>query len=452
MYKVLIIDDQENQRRIIAEILISEKNVTVFQASNVDEALSQIAEHHPEVVLTDLKMPGKTGLTLLEEIASLQVPPEVIVITAFASIDTAIKATKLGAYDYLTKPVKPEEMLFLIDKAAEKYLLKQEAQLIKYELIREVSSNIVAKSPAMQKVLAMVEQVAPTDFTVLIRGETGTGKECIARLIHIRSKRGLKPIRRINCAAFTETLLDSELFGYEKGAFTGAQSKKLGIIETVSGGTLFLDEVADMTPSTQAKILRVLQEKEIRRVGGTEDLPVDIRIIAATNKNLEIAIKEGKFREDLFYRLNIVPIVIPPLRERKEDVPALVDHFFMKVGKRNGIDKELLAVLINYDWPGNVRELETVIQRIAVFSKGNTVTMNDLPPELANRQPEPVQTILDIPEEGIVFEELERNLFEKALEKSNGNMVTAAKLLGMNYRAFRYRVINFGLHPTSREK
>jgi two-component system response regulator AtoC len=445
MARVLLVDDQENQRKILYEILVTEKNHTVFHASNVDEAMTRIIEHQPEVVLTDLKMPGKSGLMLLESLKSLTVAPEVIVITAFSTLETAIKAMKLGAYDYLAKPVKPEEMLFLIEKAAEKYRLIQESRQLKQELASEISSNIIAKSLAMRNVLEQVEQVAGTDSTVLIRGETGTGKECVARLIHIRSSRSAKPILSINCAAFSETLLDSELFGYEKGSFTGANTRRLGIIETATSGTLFLDEVADMSANSQAKLLRVLQERQIRRVGGTEDIPVDIRIITATNRDLEDVIKQGKFREDLFYRINVVPITIPPLRERKEDIPVLIDHFFLKLGRKKEIDEETLSLLMQHNWPGNVRELEALIERITIFSRSDRITVNDLPPELSGKKLAVKRMQWELPENGIIFEDLERNFILKALEKSNGNMVNAAKLLGMSYRAFRYRAINYGL-------
>ena len=445
MANVLLVDDQEKQRNILAEILVAEKKHTVFQAQTVDDAISQIRKNRPEVVLTDLKMPGKSGLTLLEELNTMANPPEAIVITAFSSIETAIKAIKLGAYDYLAKPVKPEEMIFLIDRAVEKYQLKQESLILKQELAIEVSSPVIAESLSMRKVLEMVEQVAKTDSTVLIQGETGTGKECVARLIHIRSLRSLKPMRCINCAAFSETLLDSELFGYEKGAFTGANLQKKGIIESAAGGTLFLDEIADMSPNTQAKILRVFQDKNIRRVGGTEDIPVDIRIISATNKDLETAIRQGHFREDLFYRINIVPIKIPPLRDRKEDIPVLIKHFFSKLGQEKEIDKEAMAVLMSHNWPGNVRELEAIVERIAIFIQGDTITIDDLPPDLTKRTPPANQSIWNLPEGGIILEDLERHLISKALEKSGGNMANAAKLLGLSYRAFRYRAINFGL-------
>jgi two-component system response regulator AtoC len=443
--KVLIVDDQENQRKILGEILITEGGVSVFQAGTADEAMRAIKEHGPEVVLTDLKMPGRSGLSLLEEISSLPLPPEVIIITAFGSIETAIKATKLGAYDYIGKPVKPVEVLFLIGKAREKYLLRQESLLLKQELAEQVGSNIIAESPSMKRILEMVDMVARTDSTVLLRGETGTGKERIARLIHLKSRRGTKPMKSVNCASFAETLLDSELFGYEKGSFTGANARKIGIIESASGGTMFFDELADMSQGIQAKLLRTLQEKTIRRVGGTEDIPIDIRIIAATNKNLEDAVIAGTFRQDLFYRMNIVPIIIPPLRDRKEDIPALIDYFLKKFNQRKRFSETAMQSLIQYSWPGNVRELAAAIERIAVFSRNSIIESNDLPPELSRVNSKNTSLPWDIPEDGIVFEDLERDVLAKALAKANGNMTVAAKLLGMNYRAFRYRANIFRL-------
>lgn len=442
--KVLVVDDQENQRKILSEILISEGKMIVFQAGNVDDALNSIKEQLPEVVLTDLKMPGKSGLKLVEEISNLPLPPEVIVITAFGTIATAIEATKLGVYDYVTKPVKPEEVLFLIQKAKEKFTLRQERQILKQELTEQVSSKLIARSPAMVRILEMVETVSKTNSTVLIRGETGTGKECIARLIHYKSLRSTKKMKCINCSAFAETLLDSELFGYEKGAFTGANTRKIGIIEAASGGTLFLDEIGDMSQSTQAKMLRTIQEKTIRRVGGTEDIEIDVRIIAATNKDLETAVNKGEFRQDLFYRLNVVPIKIPALRDRKEDISELVDHFFSRVGQHKTIDEKAMNALLQYSWPGNVRELEALIERISIFSKENTITLKDLPSEISSTN-QKNSTPWDLPEDGIIFDELEKDLLCKALAKANGNMTIAAKYLGMSYRAFRYRANSFGL-------
>jgi two-component system response regulator AtoC len=443
--KVLLVDDEAKQRKILCEILAAEGDMTVFEASNFEEALNQIKQNQPEVVVTDLKMTGKSGLVLMEEITRLPVPPEVIVATAFGSIETAIKATRLGAYDYLTKPIKPDELLFLIGKAKEKYLLKKESRDLKQTLTLAVGSELIAQSQTMRKVYTQIEKVAETDSTVLIRGETGTGKECVARLIHFRGMRASKPLKCINCAAVNETLLDSELFGYEKGAFTGAQTRKIGVIEAASGGTLFLDEVADMSPNTQAKVLRMLQQREIRRVGGTEDIKIDVRIIAATNRNLEEAIRAGTFREDLFYRLNVVPICVPPLRERREDIPLLIEHFFSRLGHPKEIDSEAMKMLMEHDWPGNVRELEALIERLTVFSDNQVIVTEDLPGEITKKTAKISAAIWDLPEKGIVLEELERQLISHALEKSHGNMASAAKLLGLSYRAFRYRANSYGL-------
>lgn len=443
--KVLIVDDQENQREILKEILVAEGDMLVFQAGNANEALSIIQEHMPAVVITDLKMPGKSGLSLLEEVSSLPMPPEVIVVTAFGSIQTAIKATRLGAYDYVTKPVKPEELLFLIKKACEKFLLRQETRMLKQQLTEQASESLIAHSKSMKDLLHIIAMVAPTDSTILIRGETGTGKERVARLIHLKSRRSPMPLRCINCAAFSESLLDSELFGYEKGAFTGAHARKIGIIEAAAGGTLFLDEVADMSQNTQAKMLRTLQEKTIRRVGGTEDVAIDIRIIAATNKNLEEAVNAGTFRPDLFYRLNIVPVSIPPLRERKEDIPFLANHFLKRYGQPKCVEEQAMQALLHYAWPGNVRELEAAMERVSVFSQGKTVSLSDLPSEICKSPVLLGSGPWEIPEQGLVFEDLERDLLSKALLKTNNNMAAAAKLLGMSYRAFRYRANVFGL-------
>ena len=442
--KILIVDDQENQRTLLGEILVAESNTTIYYAGNVDDAFAIISKEAPEVVITDMKMPGKSGLTLLDEISKLQLAPEVIVLTAFGTIDTAIKATRLGAYDYITKPVKPEEVIFLIAKAKEKYALKKERIELKQELIEKSGIKLIAESPAMKSVIDMIERVATTNSTVLLRGETGTGKELLARLVHFKSERATKPMRSINCAAFAESLLDSELFGYEKGAFTGALTRKIGIIEATCGGTLFLDELADMSMSTQIKLLRTLQERTIRRVGGVEDIAIDMRIIAATNKNLEDAVAEGHFRQDLYYRLNVVPISIPPLRDRKEDIPFLVNFFFKKFGMNKVIPSDIMDYFLRYRWPGNVRELEAAIERLTIFSQSESLTYNDLPVELTQKTISP-ENIYEIPEEGIILDDVEKKLIEKALQRTNGNMASAAKLLGMSYRSFRYRANIFGI-------
>jgi DNA-binding NtrC family response regulator len=445
MSKVLIVDDETAQRNIVASILRSAGHA-IYEAASVDEALEQVHEFRPDVVLTDLKMPGKSGLTLVESIAGLEQQPEVVVITAFGTVETAVKAMRCGAYDYLNKPLEREELLLVVERAAEKFSLRVDGFQLRMELTRQVMSGLVAESPAMRAVLEIVGKVALSDSTVLIRGESGTGKERIARLIHYQSKRGHKPMQSINCAAFPETLLESELFGYEKGAFTGAQSRRIGLIESASGSTLFLDEVADMSLSTQAKLLRVLQEREIRRVGGTKSIPVDIRIISATNKSLEEMIKNGSFRDDLFYRLNIIPITIPPLRERKEDIKALVHFFINRSGRPKTVDPQALQLLMDYNWSGNVRELEAVLERISVLSGSDIITVADLPVELRKNPLENGQHgALELPREGIIFEELERTFLLQALRRSNGVMAEAAKLLGMTYRTFQYRAEKFGI-------
>ncbi len=468
MAKIMIVDDEAAQRRIMGDILKAAGH-RILLAESVSEAEENISDFQPEVILTDMKMPGKGGLSLVEAMGKLSFPPEVVVITAFGSVDTAVKAMRLGAYDYLTKPIEKEELLLVAERAAEKYSLRMESHRLRKELDSRVGDGLIAESKVMKDILEMAELVAQSESTVLIRGETGTGKERIARLIHLHGSRGTKPLMAINCAAFPENLLESELFGYEKGAFTGAQARKIGLIESANGGTVFLDEVGDMSLSTQAKLLRVLQEREIRRVGGTVVLPVDIRVMAATHKDLAEGIRQGTFREDLFYRLNVIPITIPPLRDRKDDIPALINHFLVRSPRPKSIEPEAMNLLLRYDWPGNVRELQAVMERISVLTKGPLILPSDLPMEFRNRKDgtpasqntlskelnaqEPLtkdgvpadQKSWDIPAGGIVFEDWEKDLLAHALERSSGNMADAAKLLGMTYRTFQYRSMKFGL-------
>lgn len=444
MAKILVVDDEASQRDIISKILEAEGYETL-EAGGVHEALRLIDEQQPAVVLSDLKMPDRGGLELIEEAFKRTSPPEVIVFTAYGSIDTAVKAVRLGAFDYLNKPLEREEILLVVQRALERRMLRLEGQELKQELTKKVSSGLVFDSLAMRHVIDIVNKVASSDATVLIRGDSGTGKERIAQLIHYQSPRGTRAMQSINCAAFPETLLESELFGYEKGSFTGANARKIGIIEAASGSSLFLDEVADMSPSTQAKLLRVLQEKEIRRLGSTKSIPVDVRVIAATNKNLEEEIRQKRFRDDLYYRLNIIPIYIPALRERKEDIPVLVEHFLSRSGRRKTIDPKALELLIEYDWPGNVRELEAVMERTSILSPGDRITVDDLPLELRGGAAVPSECEPKLPPEGIVFEEWEKNLLARALREANGVMADAAKRLGMTYRTFQYRAAKFGL-------
>jgi DNA-binding NtrC family response regulator len=446
MGKILIVDDEPAQRDIMREILVGESH-EVVEAGSVEEAEKAYREEQPDLVLTDLKMPQKGGLALVESLSKAEVPPEMVVITAFGTIETAVKAIRLGAYDYLTKPIDGDDFLMVVDRALEKSALRKETRQLREALARAVDTEIVAASDSMKRLLETAVKVAASDATVLIRGESGTGKEKIARLIHGKSARRNKPFQSINCAAFPESLLESELFGHEKGAFTGAHARKIGLIESANGGTLFLDEIGDMAVNTQTKILRVLQEKELRRVGGTANTRVDVRIVAATNRNLEEAIKSGGFREDLFYRLNVIPILIPPLRERAEDVPALVRHFLSRSGRGKSMDAEALESLQKYFWPGNVRELEAVLERVSILSPGPVIHKDDLPLELqtSGKPAGRGEVAFELPPGGLVFEELEYEVLRQAMVRSNGNMTEAARLLGMNYRAFRYRSFKFGI-------
>lgn len=448
MAKILIVDDEAAQRRIMGDILKAAGH-RILLAESVSQAEEGIADFQPDVVLTDLKMPGGGGLALVEALSKLSSPPEVVVITAFGSVDTAVKAMRLGAYDYLTKPIEKDELLLVAERAAEKFSLRMESRRLRQELHGKVGEGLVAESGPMKEILEMVAMVAQSDATVLIRGETGTGKERIARLIHLNGARSSRPLLAINCAAFPEHLLETELFGYEKGSFTGAQARKLGLIESAQGGTLFLDEVGDMSLSTQAKLLRVLQEREIRRVGSTVSMPVDIRVISATHKDLSEAIRLGTFREDLYYRLNVIPILIPPLRDRKSDIPALVTHFLSRSPRPKTIQPDALQLLMQYDWPGNVRELQAVMERVSVLTKEPEVSSANLPFELRMgtklRSPGSSTGQVEIPEGGLIFEDWEKNLLALALSRSRGNMADAAKLLGMTYRTFQYRSMKFGL-------
>jgi DNA-binding NtrC family response regulator len=444
MARILIVDDDKGQRDIVSKILQTEGHV-LFEAENAAEALLKAEELQPDVILTDLKMPGKSGLAVVEAACRKPFPPEVVVVTAFGSVESAVKAMQMGAYSYLTKPLEGDELVLVVKRAAEKRALRMEGRRLRQELADQVRAGLIFQSLAMRNVIDIVDRVALTDSTVLIRGESGTGKERIARLIHQQSPRSRRPMQSINCAAFPETLLESELFGFEKGSFTGAHGRKTGLIESASGSTLFLDEVADMSPNTQAKLLRVLQEKEIRRIGSTVNIAVDVRIVAATNRDLEEAIKSKSFREDLFYRLNVIPIVIPPLRERKEDIPILIEHFIAKTGRIKRVDKEAMRLLQEYNWPGNVRELEAVMERIAVLASGDRVTFEDLPLELRTPQRSASDTPWKLPKEDIRIEEWEKRIMAQALEESGGVMAKAAKRLGMTYRTFQYRALKFGL-------
>jgi DNA-binding NtrC family response regulator len=449
MTSILVIEDEHLQKELLTTIL-KEAGYNVFSVSSLDEARKIISQYHPEIILTDLKLQNEDGMDILNDLPEEPFKPAVIIITAFGSIPSAVEAIKKGSFDYLTKPINKDVLLLTIKRAEEKINLVKEVLRLKSELYEKFKiDGVVGKSKKMLQVIEIVKKVAPTNATVLICGESGTGKELIARAIHHNSPRKDKPFIAINCAAIPETLIESELFGYEPGAFTGANTRKIGLIEAANKGTLFLDEVAELPLITQSKLLRVLQEKEIRRIGGKETIKVDVRIIAATNKNLLEEVQKKKFREDLYYRLKVVTIEIPPLIERKEDIPELVKYFIEKYSKEfekeiKGIEEKAMQALLNYHWPGNIRELESVIEKAIIICEGDKIKLKDIADELKLSNPKSIFEI-EIPEEGIDYKELEKELLKKALIKSNFVVAKAARTLNMSYKTFWYRLKKYGL-------
>ncbi|RMD59940.1 MAG: sigma-54-dependent Fis family transcriptional regulator, partial [Nitrospirae bacterium] len=432
---ILVVDDEPLQREILRDILTDE-GYEVYTASNGKAALKIIKEFSPDIVLTDLKMPDMDGIELMESIPKdTEHPILVIIMTAHGTISSAVDAMKKGAFDYLTKPLDRDELLLVVKRAMERIHLLRENLFLKKELMLHSDiGHIIGSSPKMEEIFKIVKKIAPSNTVVLILGESGTGKELIARAIHYNSPRRMKPFMAINCAAIPENLLESELFGYEPGAFTGATTRKMGLFEVADKGTIFLDEIAEMSIQMQSKLLRVLQEKEIRRVGGSKNIKVDVRIIAATNKNLEEEMKKGNFREDLYYRLNVITIHLPPLRERKEDMPDLAKFFIAKAneefGKRvKGIKDDAMKLLLSYDWPGNVRQFQSAIERAVLLGEEDFITVEDLPEEIRRPSISVGGINIEIPDSGINFEALEKELISKAMEKSNGVVAKAAKLL-----------------------
>lgn len=446
-HNILIVDDERYQREILAEILTGEGFCT-RTARDGHEALSLLHRESIDLVLTDQRMSGMDGIALLRSIQALKNPPSVILITAYGTIDSAVDAIKLGAFDYLTKPINKEELVITVRQAFENIDLKKQNVQLKEELSGKFRlENIIGSSGAMQQIFSMVKKVAASNATVLIRGESGTGKELIAKAIHLSSPRGGGQMCSINCAAIPDTLLESELFGYEKGAFTGADSRKEGLFENANGGTIFLDEIGDLSLTLQAKILRVLQDREVRHLGGNEMIKVDVRIIAATNKDLEKAMREGRFRDDLYYRLNIVSFIVPSLRDRKTDIPLLIEHFLAKHASlvSQNIKKmspEVLKRLMDYSWPGNVRQLESVIERAVVLCEGEMIKESDLPVEvrLGDRIAR-VQTS----EDDLSLKDMEKAALIRAMEANGWVIARAARKLGVTYRTLQYRLDKFNL-------
>jgi two-component system NtrC family response regulator len=444
MPNILIIDDELNQREILAGFF-KKKNYSVDISGSGIEGIEKIKNKIFDLVLTDLKMPDKDGLEVLEEVKKINPEISVIIMTAFGTVENAVKAMKSGAYDYITKPIDLDEIELLVKRALERNRLISENRELINQLKEKYSfDEIISVSGKMQNVLNTAIRVAQSKATVLIRGESGTGKELIAKAIHYSSNRKNKPLVIVNCSALSENLLESELFGHEKGAFTGAITQKRGRFEIADGGTIFLDEIGDITLSTQVKLLRILQEQKFERVGGTETIEVDVRIITATNKNLEKLMEEGKFREDLYYRLNVVTIEIHSLKERKEEIIPLIEHFIKKFSSENnkkidGVSKEALDILMKHNYPGNVRELKNIIERAIVLSSDNIITTESLPINLKTPKSE-----LEIESNAKTLtekvEKLEKKLIIEALEKTGRNQTKAAELLGLTERNLRYKL------------
>ena len=467
MQTILIVDDDKSIRYSLKRML--EEKYSILTAQNGEEALDRMRENSPDLVIMDIKMPGRNGIDVLKEIKAIDPKSLVIIMTAYGTTETAIEAMKYGAFDYILKPFPIPQMKGLVEKAISlRKLMKEEVTYAPLAGPEGEEDRIVGSSPKMQEIYKMIGQVAPNDVTVLLRGESGTGKELLARAIYHHSLRSNQPFLPVNCAAIPDTLLESEIFGHEKGSFTGAISRRIGKLEQCQGGTIFLDEIGDMSLSTQAKLLRVLQERNFERLGGMETIKVDIRLIVATNKDLEEAISNSKFREDLYYRLNVVSIHIPPLRERKEDLRDLVSYFLRKFNRELkkrivGITPEAMEKITSYGWPGNVRQLENVLKRAMVLCQGEWILEDQLlfdkgweKWEAGDLAKKPVEDLLDI-----LFEELsrvqitsqdldmisilERGLILRALQKTKGNQVQAALLLGINRSTLRSKMEKYNI-------
>jgi two-component system response regulator HydG len=448
--KILVVDDEASHRTMLRAVLTAD-GYAVAEAADGTEAIQAIEQEPFDLILMDLRMTRLDGIEALTRIRRVSPLVPVLIMTAYASVKTAVEALKAGAFDYLTKPLDIEELKVLIDKALDHYHLKKENLSLKERLgDRFDFSRIIGRSAPMKALLETLSLVAPTDATVLILGESGTGKEVIANALHQNSLRGLRPFVKVSCAALPEQLLESELFGHEKGAFTGAVARREGRFQLADSGTIFLDEVGEMSPATQTKLLRVLQERAFEPLGSSRTVTVDIRVIAATNKDLAAEVKAGRFREDLFYRLNVVPLTVPPLKDRREDIPLLADHFLAIFKEKNrkflkAISGKALDLLVRYDWPGNVRELENCIERAVILARDEVIVPADLPPQIHMQSEVAGEAALGLPY-GISLDEMEKVLILKTLEETGGNRTRTAEILGINRRTLQNKLKDYGLN------
>jgi two-component system response regulator PilR (NtrC family) len=457
--RILVVDDERSMRELLA-IVLGREGYEVVAAENGRQALDELERRPVDLLISDIHMPDMTGLDVLRTAKGLNPDLAGIMVTAFASTETAIEALRMGAYDYIHKPFNVDELKIVVHGALERRRLRRENVLLKRALgERHQFSNIIGRSEAMVAVFELIETIAQTTSTVLVTGESGTGKELAARAIHFNSPRKDRPFVAVNCGALTETLLESELFGHVRGAFTGAATNKKGLIEVADRGTIFLDEIGEMSPLMQVKLLRVLQERTFRRVGGTDEIPADIRIITATNRDLAQMVAESKFREDLYYRINVIPLHLPPLRERGDDIPLLADHFVTRFAAElskpiQGLAAESLSLLVQYHWPGNIRELENAMERAVALERSPVILPPSLPAAVraAGGGPAPVDNGLEadiLPDSGFDLErhvrEIERQYITEALRRTDGVKVKAAELLGMSFRSFRYYAKKYGM-------
>lgn len=446
---ILVVDDDSSLRRVM-KMQLEEAGYRVMLAADGGEAYSMVRELGPQLVITDLEM-KVSGMDLLRRIAEEEIQTTLIIITAFGTVETAVQAMKMGAYDYVTKPLDFEALVAVVHRAMERQSLIEEVRNLRTALDERYGfEGIVGRAKSFLRVLDQAARVAPHDTTVLILGETGTGKELLARAIHHNSRRRNKPFVTINCGSIPKDLIEAELFGYTRGAFTGAFTSKPGKVEQADGGTLFLDEVGELSQEAQVKLLRVLQQGEVSKIGATETIHVNVRVVAATHRNLSAMVEDGTFREDLYYRLAVVPLHLPPLRERKEDIPDLVESLFRKAKERHGLPNVRLAPqvlhhLMAYRWPGNVRELENVLERLLVLAPGEVITEFDLPEEIRRVAAQPQSYWLELPDAGLSLEGVEKELILRALERFNGNQTQAAKYLDISRRTLIYRMEKYDL-------